>query len=254
MNSMAFLLLSKSNSKTGGNQITFGTVDFQPHEPTLASAFVSLDQEMDLTIGSFNFHVGSLGSIPLLDPVKSGPSAGRIAIATTLEASVGSSSEVNSSVSIKPTRRSTIKELNKLMENLDLEESSDYQDMSSNRNSNIYYKEDFMICYDNISNDSENTWKSGLELYDDEQLIFSSGSTRDIHSQHQVYAIIDDTSKEFNDNNNPIIKPTNVRRGANHIEEGDTAESIMSRRKVQLTVEEWDAINNGAAILVDARR
>jgi hypothetical protein len=42
------------------------------------------------------------------------------------------------------------------------------------------------------------------------------------------------------------------------MEEGDTAESITSRRKVQLTVEEWDAIkaavNNGAAIPIDARR
>jgi hypothetical protein len=84
------------------------------------------------------------------------------------------------------------------------------------------------------------------------------GSSRDIHSQHQVYAIIDDTSEEFNGNNNPIINPANVRRGANHMEEGDTAESITRRRKVQLIVEEWDAIkaaiNNGAAIPIDARR
>jgi hypothetical protein len=95
MISIAFLLLSKSNSKTGENQITFRIVDFQPHKPTLAPAFTSLDQEMDLTIGSFNFCVGSLGSIRLSDPVKSVPSAGRIAIAATSEASVGSSSEVN---------------------------------------------------------------------------------------------------------------------------------------------------------------
>jgi hypothetical protein len=118
------------------------------------------------------------------------------------------------------------------MENLDLEESSDYQDMSSDGNSKNYSKEDFMICYGNISNDSKNKWKSGLELYDDEQSIFSSGSNRDIHSQ-QVYAIIDDTSEEFNGNNNPIINSANVRRGANHMEEGYTAESITSRRKVQ---------------------
>jgi hypothetical protein len=58
-------------------------------------------------------------------------------------------------------------------------------------------------------------------------------------------------------NNNHIISPANVRRGANHMEEGDTSESITSRRKVQLTIEELDAIkgevNNGAAIPVDAR-
>jgi hypothetical protein len=42
------------------------------------------------------------------------------------------------------------------------------------------------------------------------------------------------------------------------MEEGDTTESITSRRKVQLTVEEWDtikaAVNNSATIPVDARR
>jgi hypothetical protein len=58
MNSMAFSLFSKSNSKIDGNQITFGAVDFQPHPPTLGPVFASLDQEMDLTIRSFNFCVG----------------------------------------------------------------------------------------------------------------------------------------------------------------------------------------------------
>jgi hypothetical protein len=75
MNSTAFLLSSKSNSKIDGNQITFGAVDFLPHPQTLAPVFANLDQEMDLTIRSFNFRVGSLGSVRLSDPIKSGPSA-----------------------------------------------------------------------------------------------------------------------------------------------------------------------------------
>jgi hypothetical protein len=33
-----------------------------------------MDQDIDLTIGSLNFHVGSLGSIRLSDPAKPGPS------------------------------------------------------------------------------------------------------------------------------------------------------------------------------------
>jgi hypothetical protein len=81
------LLLLKSNLKIDGNQITFGAIDFQPHKPTLALAFASLDQEMDLMIGSFNFRVGSLSSIRLSDPIKSGPLVGRIAIVVTPEAS-----------------------------------------------------------------------------------------------------------------------------------------------------------------------
>jgi hypothetical protein len=43
MNSTAFLLLSKSNSKIDGNQITFGAIDFQPHPPTIAPVFANLD-------------------------------------------------------------------------------------------------------------------------------------------------------------------------------------------------------------------
>jgi hypothetical protein len=120
------------------------------------------------------------------------------------------------------------------MENLGLAESLGHQDSGSNENSNKssrYLEEDFMVSYGNISNNSEDTWKSGLELYDDEQATFSLGSNRDIHSQYQVYAIIGDLSKEFDSNNNPIINPANVRRGANHMVEGDTAESIANRAK-----------------------
>jgi hypothetical protein len=50
-------------------------------------------------------------------------------------------------------------------------------------------------------------------------------------------------SKELDGNNNPIINPANVRRGANHKAEGDTTKSITSRVKVQLTVAEWKQLS-----------
>jgi hypothetical protein len=179
------LLFSKSNSKIKKNQITFGAVDFQSHLPTLALVFASLDQEMDLTIRSFNFHVGSMGSVRLSYPIKMGLSARKTTIVATPETSVGSSSEVNSPVNIKPTKGSTVEELDEIMENLDLDESSGYSDMGSNKNlnqSNNYLEEDFMVCYDNVSNNSEDTWMLGLELYDIKQTIFSLGSNRDVHN------------------------------------------------------------------------
>jgi hypothetical protein len=77
MNSTAFSFSSKSNAKVDGNQIAFRAIDFQPHPPTLALIFASLDQEMDLTIGSFNFRIGSLGYVHLSDPINSGPSVGK---------------------------------------------------------------------------------------------------------------------------------------------------------------------------------
>jgi hypothetical protein len=75
MNSTAFSLLASSNPKVNGSQISFGTVNFQPHPPALTPVFASLDQEMDLMIGSLNFHISALGSTRLSDPTKSGMSA-----------------------------------------------------------------------------------------------------------------------------------------------------------------------------------
>jgi hypothetical protein len=50
---------------------------------------------MDLTIGSLNFHVGSLGSIRLSDPAKPDPSARKAKTIAMTESLVGSSSEAN---------------------------------------------------------------------------------------------------------------------------------------------------------------
>jgi hypothetical protein len=91
---------------------------------------------MDLTIGSLNFRVGSLGTTRLSDPINSGPSVGKTASAARSESSVGSSSEVNSQVSFKPTKNidGTIEELDEFMENLDLGEASGYSGKESGKN------------------------------------------------------------------------------------------------------------------------
>jgi hypothetical protein len=57
-----------------------------------------MGQDMDLTIGSLNFRVGSLGSIRLSDPTKLDPSASEPKIVAMSESSEGSSSEVNSPI------------------------------------------------------------------------------------------------------------------------------------------------------------
>jgi hypothetical protein len=72
MNSTAFSLLANNNSQVDKIQIPFGTVDFQPHQSSFTQVFESMDQDMDLTIRSLNFHVGSLGSIRLSDPMNVG--------------------------------------------------------------------------------------------------------------------------------------------------------------------------------------
>ena len=75
MNSTAFSLLANSNSEVDEIQIPFRTIDFQPHQSSFTQVFESMDQDMDLTIGSLNFRIGSLGSIRLSDPAKPGPLA-----------------------------------------------------------------------------------------------------------------------------------------------------------------------------------
>jgi hypothetical protein len=103
MNSTAFSHLANSNPEVEENQISFGTVDFQPHQSNFTPIFESMDQDMDLTIGSLNLHVGSLGSIRLSDPAKSDPSASESKTVAMSELSEGSSSEVNSPVSFAET-------------------------------------------------------------------------------------------------------------------------------------------------------
>jgi hypothetical protein len=106
---MSLVVLStppRSNSTIDGSQIYFGTIGFRPHPPTLISIFAKFDQETDLMIRSLNFCVGSQGSFRLSDPIYSSLLIVKSAAATMLASSVGSSSEVNSLVSIsdKPTK------------------------------------------------------------------------------------------------------------------------------------------------------
>jgi hypothetical protein len=140
INSTAFSLLANNNSKVNRNQISFGTIDFQLHPPTLTPIFANLDQEMDLTIGSLNFHVRSLGSIRLSDSIKSDLSASKTMTIAMSESSAGFSSEVISPVSFATMEEieEKIEELDETMDNLDLGDQS----------------EDFMICYDDTSDKS----------------------------------------------------------------------------------------------------
>jgi hypothetical protein len=95
MNSTAFLLLANSSSKLDGSQ------------------------EMELTVGSLSIFVGPSGSSRLSDSTKPDPSASKPKTEVILESSEGSSSEVNSPVSLE---KAPIAEGDKIRENFDSEE------------------------------------------------------------------------------------------------------------------------------------
>jgi hypothetical protein len=141
MNSTTFLLSANSNPQVDKIQIPFRTVDFQPHQSSFAQVFEGKDQDMDLTIGSLNFRVGSLGSIHLSDPTKPGPSASESEIVAMSESSEGSSSEVNSLVSLAEAEEGKIAGGDETMENFDLE---------------VQLK-DLMIYHDDTSDQSTDT-------------------------------------------------------------------------------------------------
>jgi hypothetical protein len=102
-----------------------------------------MDQDMDLTIESLNFHVRSLGSIHLSDPAKPDPSASEAKTVAMSESSVGSSSEANSPVSFGTTEiaEGKIAQVNKNMEIFDLGDQL----------------EDLMIYHDDTSDKSTDT-------------------------------------------------------------------------------------------------
>jgi hypothetical protein len=141
MNSTTFSLLANNNPQVDEIQIPFGTIDFEPHQSSFAQVFKSMDQDMDLTIGSLNFRIGSLGSIRLSDPMKPGPSASEPEIVAMSESSEGSSSEVNSLVSLAEAEEGKIAGGDETMENFDLE---------------VQLK-DLMIYHDNTSDQSTDT-------------------------------------------------------------------------------------------------
>jgi hypothetical protein len=172
MNSTAFSLLANSNSQVDEIQIPFGTVDFQPHQSSFTQVFGNMDQDMDLTIGSLNFRVGSLGSIRLSDPTKTGPSASEPDTVAMSESSEGSSIEVNSPVSLVEAKEGKIAGGDDTMENFDLE----------------VQLEDLMICHYDTSDQSTDTWKMGLELSEDDRSIFSSHNSK-LDNRHQILAI-----------------------------------------------------------------
>jgi hypothetical protein len=225
MNSKAFSFLANNNPQVDEIQIPFGTFDFQPHQSSLSQVFESMDQDMELTIGSLNFHVGSLGSIRLSDPMKTGPSASEPETVAMSESSEGSSSEVNSPVSVTEAEEGKIAGGDETMENFGLE----------------VQLEDLMICHDDTSDQSADTWKTGLELSEEDNSIFSSQNSK-LDNRYQILAITGDNSKELDDNNNLVLNPANINRGANHLAEGETAVSLATRVKVRLSADEWRAI------------
>jgi hypothetical protein len=215
MNSMAFSLLANSNLQVDEIQIPFGIVDLQPHQSSFSQVLESMDQDMELMIGSLNFHVGSLGSIRLSDPTKTGPSASEPKTAAMSESSEGSSSEVNSPVSLTEAEEGKITGGDETMENFDLE----------------VQLEDLMICHDDTSDQSTDTWKTGLELSGDGNSIFSSHNSK-FDNRCQILAVTGDNSEELDENNNPVLNLANINRGANHLAEGETADFLATREKV----------------------
>jgi hypothetical protein len=143
------------------------------------------------------------------------------------ESSEGSSSEVNSPVSFAEieTEERKFTEGDETMENVDLE---------------VQLK-DLMICHDDTLDKSTDTWKTGLELHEDDSSIFSSFNSK-FDNRYQVLAITGHNSEELDENNNPVLNPANINRGANHLAKGETADSLANREKVRLLVDEWRTI------------
>jgi hypothetical protein len=131
------------------------------------------------------------------------------------ESSEGSSSEVNSPISLAEVEKGKFTGGDKTMENFDLEVRI----------------EDLIICHDDTSDKPTDTWKTGLELSEDDNSIFSSSNSK-LDNRYQVFAITGDNSEELDENNNLVLNPANINRGANHLAEGETADSLTTREKV----------------------
>jgi hypothetical protein len=141
------------------------------------------------------------------------------------ESSEGSSSEVNSPVSLTEAEEGKIAGGDETMEYFDLE---------------VQLK-DLIIYHDDTSDQSTDTWKTGLELSEDDNSIFSNYNDK-LDNRYQILAITEDNSEELDENNNPVLNPANINRRANHLAEGEIVDSLATREKVRLSVDEWRTI------------
>jgi hypothetical protein len=152
-----------------------------------------------------------------------------------MEYSKGSSSEVKSPVSLGEAQEEKIAEGDETINFFDF---------------GVQLK-DLVIFHGDASDKSTDTWKTGLELSEDDDSIFSSFNNK-IGKQCQVLTIIGDNSEEFDENNNPVLNPANIDRGANHLAEGQIAESLAAREKIRLSAKEWriirEAVEHGTPI------
>jgi hypothetical protein len=78
------------------------------------------------------------------------------------ESPEGSSSKVNSPVSLAEAEERKIAGGDETMDNFNLE----------------VQLEDLMICHDDTSDESTDTWKTGVELHEDDSSIFSSFNSK----------------------------------------------------------------------------
>jgi hypothetical protein len=88
------------------------------------------------------------------------------------ESSEGSSNEVNSPVSLAEVEEGKLAGGDETMENFDLE---------------VQLKE-LIICHDDTLEKSIDTWKTGLELSEDDNSIFSNSNSK-LDNRYQVLAI-----------------------------------------------------------------
>jgi hypothetical protein len=87
------------------------------------------------------------------------------------------------------------------------------------------------IYHKDNSDQSIDSWKIGLEFSEDDNSMFSSHNSK-LDNRYQILAIAEDNSEELDDNNNPVLNPANINRGANYLAEGETTDSLATRVKV----------------------
>jgi hypothetical protein len=111
--------------------------------------------------------------------------------------------------------------LNGITKNFDFMETTgkipDTGSEESDDSINNYFEVDFIACYGSVSYISEEEWVSSLELHEDEPIIWYSEPGKNIRSHHQLCAIIDKPSEEFDEENNPFINRANLVRGFNYM-------------------------------------
>lgn len=177
---------SSNKSTRSGDQVCFGSINFRPHPPALLPVFGDFSRGVDLAIGSFDFNIGTQGTLRRSEPICSGSTAEASASPTASSASsIGSMGGKQSAMMTRSNIGSTAS-MGDLVDLLDGVSFGSSSTTNSNTSSGRVHQHENSENIDNERDDDDSA-DSGIRKVDS----YPNFCTNKTHLAHHHVCMVD---------------------------------------------------------------